>query len=196
MFDFPVNSDIADLFVDFVTKNGSEGDHGELREEVKKVVFHYSIFITQADLFREGLVKVESETAKRMRRDFEKIKRMSKELMVLLETTKAGAMIRENLATGRYTKQDWEILSGLSGRAANAEEKYTTGKGRNTSRERQARIGLVEGLADLTAKSGIYTGTGQQGPFPDFIISVYERLGIIQYNLCKDLQQAIKNPTK
>lgn len=157
-------------------------------EIICRAVWSYMAFSSEAICLRNLTAEEGSKSSKRMRADYAKIEKLAGQLSDLLETTAAGESIADF--------DEVHMLSILEAVAGRKKEEFTPDKGRNKSQERQWRLSMVATLSGLANENGIYTGTGNTGNFPDFIRSVYEILGIKQFNLSKDLSDSKKTPTK
>lgn len=159
---------------------------------VERAANLYVLMTVRGDLFRESLARVGSDKAKAVRADMRRISRHADQLIGLLHETEAGARLRAQMSKSAWADVE-KVISVLAAASKVAAEEFKPQDGRAQSEERRARIAMVARLIVAARHVGLFPGSGQTGPFPELISSIYgDALGIDAADISRDIRDASK----
>lgn len=163
-----------------------------LNEKLTGIYSKYAFLTTHSDLFIEVTLDASSKEAREVKRDLNKALRCIKDIRIILHGRYAGKEIDKFYMQEKHKHGVGNDLCELEYACQEALRYYSPEKGRNPSKEREARIGMLVSLITLFDCIQLPTPSHQDGSFELFIGNVYELLNIHVEHPHQDIKKAKK----
>ena len=163
-----------------------------LNEKLTGIYSTYAILTTHSDLFIEVTLDASSKEAREVKRDLNKALKCIKDIRIILHGKYAGKEIDKFYFKKEHKHKVGRELGELEYACQEALRHYSPEKGRNPSKEREARIGMLVSLITLFDRIQLPTPSQQDGSFELFIRYIYEILNIYVEHPHQDIKKAKK----
>lgn len=163
-----------------------------IRKRLEQIYSGYILRTLRSDLFVEVTRNANSKEAREVKRDLKKALKCIEDIRVILHGRYAGKEIDKFLIKETHKYIIGSELGELEYACQEALRHYSPEKGRNPSKEREARIDMISSLILLFEGMEVPTPSQQDGSFELFISNVYEILNIYVEHPHQDIKKAKK----
>lgn len=177
---------------DYVRPNIRDLVNEILRERLEQIYLDYMLRTLRSDLFIEVTRNTNSKEAREVKRDLKKALKCIEDIRIILHGRYAGNEINKFLMQETHKHRIGSELGDLEYACQEALRHYSPEKGRNPSKEREARIDMIASLISLFEGMEVPTPSQQESSFELFIKEIYEMLKIYVEHPHQDIKKAKK----